>query len=100
MTLDEFAKRLKRQGDVEPQKISFFIGWVKQYLQFCNVQSGSAASDEQLPLFLEMLSKRCEQWQVDQAKEAVARYCCYLNRTHRDPLSRDVGWQQSWADAG
>jgi len=55
----------------------------------------------QVDRFLTRLAKKYEQWQVDQARHAIKRYCYFLERLHRPDRSLEHPESiKDWKSAG
>ena len=56
------------------------MNWVDQLYVFCLVDIGTAVKYKQITQYLKQLSKNLEDWQTQQASDAVNLYSFYLRR--------------------
>lgn len=97
MDIANFRNYLLAKGYVTNKQVPFFLGWVEQFLQFCNNNMGKSAMTDLVEPFLAELGKSRKQWQVDQAKEAIALYCFFHTRkANRKWVPRTQSWCSEW----
>jgi integron integrase len=63
-----------------PNKIQYYLAWISQFYAFCNKKVGSTVSENEISHYLKQLSKKSEEWQVQQASDAIHLYFFYLRR--------------------
>ena len=56
------------------------MNWVAQLYVFCQADIGVAVESEQITQYLKQLSKNLEDWQTQQASDAINLYFFYLMR--------------------
>ncbi|MCP3955745.1 MAG: tyrosine-type recombinase/integrase, partial [Desulfobacterales bacterium] len=66
----------------------FYINWVVQFFNHCHKHPDEDFSPEELEGYLKFKSRTCEQWQLEQAREAIEVYRLWTNR--RDDKSNPV----------
>ena len=66
-----FSQFLIDKELVSESKLSFFTNWVVKFLKHEKLPCDSLISEESIPPFLEYLQKTKEDWQVNQAQEAI-----------------------------
>jgi len=70
--------------------------WVSKFFSFLNKGPGSGIADHEVKLFLSYLSRKYEDWQVKQAKEAINIFSFYYRQiTKRTEISltQDIQWK-------
>jgi integron integrase len=80
MDFDEYRNYLKLKVKVPEKQISYYLGWVTQFFASCNKHPGQRFDPKEVSEFIEKLSQRCEDWQVDQAKKAIELFRYLQNR--------------------
>lgn len=102
MSVDGFRNYLQLKGFVVRKQIPYYVRWVSMFLQFCNGHADQATFEQKLDSFLSGIGKRYEQWQIDQAKEAVSLYNFFSGRksstTHKKSWDSDADWKKNWRD--
>jgi len=78
--IKEFHSFLTKRNLVQESKISFYVNWVKQFLNYC-VRKDSSLSTDNITGFLEGLAKRMtvKAWQINQAEHALKLYLKEFN---------------------
>ncbi len=56
------------------------MNWVDQLYVYCQVDIGTALESKQITQYLKQLSKNLEDWQTQQAIDAINWYSFYLKR--------------------
>jgi integron integrase len=79
-TLPGYQKFLEYKNLVAGKKLSFYLHWVTSFITYCRQQECSPAEDSRIAPFLAHLAKAKEDWQVNQAREALRLYHYYLAR--------------------
>ncbi len=99
MNLEKFRNYLELKCLIIETQLPYYIKWVDDFLQFCRADSSSSDPQALVKPFLKTLAKQREQWQVDQAKEAISLYHFFLNSRHRNLGSNPGPWHTDWARA-
>jgi len=71
--LEDFEAYLRDRKIVFEKRIPYYLHWVSLYLDFAR-KTASLEKDVTLAAFLRALGKTKEEWQVEQAREAVRLY--------------------------
>ncbi len=77
-----FTDFLKNKQNIPDNKIPFYQLWVTDYHQFCKQNNLNNQNKEALNNFINLLGKKHENWQVQQAKEAIRLYNYYTSRSN------------------
>jgi Phage integrase, N-terminal SAM-like domain len=70
----DFQDFLVRNQHLPEKRIPFYLRWVIRFHEFCSRQHLDGMEMEAIAPFLQDLAKDHEDWQVQQAKEAVRLY--------------------------
>jgi integron integrase len=100
MPLDDFGNCLKSCKNINQKHLSFYIKWAGDFIRFCKMQPGLNNPEKLIQPFLTRLAKRHEQWQVDQAKEAVNLYCYFICTKNAPPGTIGTASIADWKTAG
>ena len=98
VSMDEFRNYLLLKRFVPERQVPYYTRWVSGFLQYCNTHEKLSAPEQQLNRFLSDMGKRCEQWQVDQAREAISLYRFFVGRSNQ-PVATTRMWNRQWAEA-
>jgi hypothetical protein len=71
--MDDFKKYLLSK-QIVLKKTRYYLKWVLQMYVFCKKDPGTQVSSNEISRYLSQLSIRQEEWQVQQAREAISLY--------------------------
>ncbi len=100
MSVDGFRNYLQLKGFVVHKQIPYYLQWVAQFLQFCDAHPDQTTFEQRLNSFLSNIGKRYEQWQINQAKEAVSLYNFFIGRKLSTTPQKGRDWDADWVIAG
>ena len=72
--LDAFKQFLSLKGRVQSKYLPFYLRWVTDCYRFFDTPLSKRITNEQRSQFLKHLSKSHEDWQVNQADNAIKLY--------------------------
>ncbi|MDW7773712.1 MAG: phage integrase N-terminal SAM-like domain-containing protein [Desulfobulbaceae bacterium] len=92
---------MSRKGLVPEKKLVFYVHWVSSFLSYCEKQGCSPADNSRLKPFLHLLAKSKEEWQVDQAREALRLFHFFQSdRNGREQSVDSMDSQNAWRSIG
>jgi integron integrase len=100
MSAEVFHNYLKSQKNINQKQLPFYMVWVREFIRFCKLQENAAIPEKLIDPFLIKLGRRHEQWQVDQAREALNLYCYFLSRDDCGPGNKETVSIEDWKSAG
>jgi integron integrase len=100
MSVDGFRNYLQSKGFVIKKQIPYYVRWVTLFLQFCGGHADDKTFDQKLNSFVSSIEKKYEQWQLDQAREAVSLYNFFIGRKTPTIHKKDRDWNADWVNAG
>jgi integron integrase len=100
MKLEEFRNYLEKKSKVYKTHLPFYINWAKSFLQYCNGEIDFGNPTKQVDSFLIHTGKRYEQWQVEQAREAIRLYCYFTGKADKGPTEAASNPIDDWKSAG
>ena len=80
MDLEKFGNYLESKSNVPKNVRPFYVRWVEGFVRFCGNYSEPSEPEELMEPFLKKFCRSHEQWQVEQAREAVRLYCYYMKK--------------------
>jgi len=75
--MDDFIQYLSRKRIVSPKQRQFFAIWVRNFYHFLERSPGQPVSNDDAQRFLASLDDTHQDWQVQQAKDAIQLYRYY-----------------------
>lgn len=82
--LEPFKNFLSLKGKVNDKYIPFYLKWVTEGYRFLDIPLTQPITNEQKSQFLKHLSKNHEDWQVNQADNALRLYGYFLSSQQSD----------------
>lgn len=82
--LEPFKNFLSSKGRMQSKYIPFYLRWVADCYRFLDIALSQCITNEQKSQFLKHLSKSHEDWQVNQADNALRLYSYFLSRPSTD----------------
>lgn len=82
------------------KKVDYYLSWVTQFYAFCNKRPSDRVLEEEIDRFLRHLTKTREEWQVNQANEAIQLYLYFNRRNHEMPGRKDLDSRSQWRAVG
>jgi hypothetical protein len=92
--LQGFVECLEKTSKMKAKTVSWYAKWVERFGEYVHRWNLSPWTDESLEAFLVDLSSRLQDWQVQQARDAVTRYRRY--RRQRIYPTASVEAPSSW----
>jgi integron integrase len=85
---------------VPEKRLPYYVNWVSRFQGFCGLKAGQGFDRSQVEMFLKEMAKTHEDWQLNQAKEAVDLYGYFLSKdSGEDELSKKPATQE-WKRLG
>ena len=78
--MDDFKTYLSTKRMIPSHHVDFYVMWVSQFFKFLNKGPAAKITEQEIEAYLKQLSKKYEDWQVKQAKEAIDIYFFYYSR--------------------
>ena len=100
--LQGFEKYLAAQRFVPQKRWTYFIHWVSRFLKYIKKKEITPADDRLIEPFLKQLIKTHEEWQVQQAREALRLFFYHIanqGESTRPPKAFPNGIREAWQDA-
>ena len=72
--MEDFRSYLASHRIVPEKKLAYYLSWVTQFYTFCDKNPSDEVSTSEIENILKHLTKTREDWQVNQAGEAIQLY--------------------------
>lgn len=82
--LESFKNFLSSKGKVNDKYLPYYLKWVTEGLRFLDIPLSQTITNDQKSQFLKYLSKNHEDWQVNQADNALRLYGYFLSSQQSD----------------
>ena len=99
MENNNFQDYLKEKKFVLEKQIPFYTRWVSIFLNSCGDVSGQSITDEHVESFIKDFSRRHEEWQVKQAREAIGLFRFYQGRKSENSVEKNASVAAAWKHA-
>lgn len=97
--LEGFKNFLLAKRIAPEKRIFYYQNWVKRAYAFCDVSLHQPLPASDLEKYLAHLATSREQWQIEQAKEALTLFNYFLERDVRAPEPSGMHAEESWREA-
>ena len=95
-TMQDFKAYLLKMRMTTPKAVDFYLHWVRQFHRFSRKSVGASVSGEEIDAYLKQLSKKHEEWQVDQAAQAIKLYQFFETRHKSATAKINIGNNEQW----
>ncbi len=97
--MDDFIQYLNQKRIVTPKQRQFFAIWVRNLYHFLEKSPGQPIANDDIQRFLATLGDTHQDWQVQQAKDAIQLYRYFLDQARPPTCARNPEVDKLWADA-
>ena len=74
----------------------YFLNWVTKFHEFCDIKPGSPFFSDDIHRFLKKLSKTYEDWQIQQASDAIGLYRISQRLNSTTPIKNSAEPDKQW----
>lgn len=78
--MEDFRKYILNSRIANEKTVIFYVNWIVQFFNHCRKHPGDDFTREDLDRYLKFKSRTCEEWQLDQAREAIEVYRLWTKR--------------------
>ena len=78
--MEEFKKYFILSQVAPEKKVKFYVNWFSKFYFSCKKDIGESVNQKEINDFLKNLSKHCEEWQINQASDAIHLYLFHQRR--------------------
>lgn len=94
--MERFKSYLLSRHVINDKNAGFYLYWVTEFYKYCKKHLTDSVTKEDIEGFLKYLSKSREDWQVNQAAEAIKLYLFYNKRKHIDNTLKNLAESTQW----
>jgi hypothetical protein len=94
--MEAFTSYLLSRHFTNDKGVGFYLSWLKKFYRFCAKHPGDPVTREEIEKYLVHLSRRHEEWKVNQASDAVRLYLYYLNQKDRRKTNKRLPQSTQW----
>jgi integrase len=94
--MEQFKTYLITSRLTDEKKAGFYISWVNHFYKFCNKNPEDSITQEEIEPFLKYLSRNREDWQVNQASEAIQLYQYHKERKKTEKIKESLELNAQW----
>jgi integrase len=80
----------------DEKKAGFYLYWVSQFYGHCNKSPGDRVGSKDIDRYLKSLSRRREDWQIQQASEAIELYLFFRRKKQDTRNSKRPDANEQW----
>ncbi len=96
-------EKIQKVSDFESscsrKKVQFYVNWVSKFYFSCKKVVGASVNQKKINAFLRDLSKHCEEWQINQASDAIHLYLFHQRRGSVTSGWKNAQPNQAWKAA-
>lgn len=81
--MENFKQYLLSRHIVTEKQLPYYINWVNQFFNFSHKSRNDSLLPDEIDKYIELLNRRKEDWQVQQAREAINIYQLFVSRSNR-----------------
>jgi len=96
--LQAFEQFLIKKEDIPGKNATYYVKWVYDCYRFVNKPETQQLTNEQTAEYLSLLTKKHDDWQVQQADRALKLYGYFLSRWQRSEDRASVDSQDTWKE--
>jgi len=94
--LEQFKSYLLSRRLIDEKKAGFYLSWVTLFYEFCDKDPEDSITEEDIERYLKHLSRSREEWQVNQAFEAINLYQFYKDRENTVHIKEGLAVSAQW----
>ncbi len=94
--MEEFRQYLQNSRAANTNALKFYVLWVTHFLNYCNKHPDDEFNEQDIDAYLKSLTKKYEQWQVDQARQAIEIYRFWKSRRERKAGLTRLDTRDQW----
>jgi len=92
-----FEEYLTIRRVIPEKKLSYYLHWVNSFIASCQEREVSFNDSHQVDPYLNLLAKSKEEWQVNQARDALRMYHFFISRAEERTFSaKDIASTEAW----
>ena len=98
--MDQFRSYLISTALTDEKKAGFYVSWVSSLYVYYKKRPSDTVTAEEIDRYLKHLSRSREDWQVNQASEAINLYQYFKERGNKTLIKESMGVHTQWKAVG
>jgi len=94
--MEDFLNYLQSKKIIPPKKLLYYCNWIKKFKSFSGSQASEQNDWKSVEAFLKLLARKYEDWQVEQAGEALKYYQYFLTHNPGTESANKLSENNSW----
>jgi len=94
--MEQYKSYLLKKRVVTESKVPYYIAWVSKFYAFCDKKVGDEVSSGDVEKFIRYLAKFREDWQINQAREAIDLYRFIGRKKSNNHKKNDMNSDSLW----
>jgi hypothetical protein len=94
--VERFRSYLSSKQIIPEKKLDYYLSWVIQFYDFCDKPLYNEVSADEIDAFLKHLARSREEWQVNQASEAIQLFIYFNRREYQGQAKADLDSNTQW----
>ena len=82
--METFKQYLLSRHIATERQLPYYIHWIDQFYNFAGKARNESGLPDEIDRYLDLLNRRKEDWQVQQAREAIQIYQLFISRSNQD----------------
>ncbi len=91
----EFNDFLVQKCNIKEEHVKYHVFWLNEYVKYCNENELNLQPDF-IKQYLQILSKRYEDWQVKQAEETLKYFFYFQSAKNRNYIEVRANYSKDW----
>lgn len=80
-------------------QVPYYVSWVSRFFAYHNKKPGDALAPKEIDKFTHDLNKTYEEWQVNQARDAIRLYLFFRSKASQKHTPKKNGSESEWKQA-
>jgi integron integrase len=97
--MKKFEEYLRKTRIVPTGQIPYYISWASRFFAYHNKRLNDPVSPKEIDKFAHDIGKTCEEWQVNQAKDAMRLYLFFRSKDSEDRIAGKSDGETEWKRA-
>ena len=97
--MDDFKSYIMSRRITNEKSADFYVHWVTGFYGYCSKHPDDAVTQEEVETYLAYLGKRKEEWQVEQASDAIQLYLFYKDKKYKEFSKKNKDADGQWTAA-
>jgi len=97
--MKNYENYLLLKAVVPEKQVPYYLSWVSQFYNYCGKEPEEPVTQKEIDNFVIRLSKKREDWQIQQAKEAINLFQFFQRKGERAEENKGIESNKKWSAA-